>query len=422
MAKFKLLLIIVLLNLSVCGQDRGASFGWDLSYGSLLDRGHAADHEWIRTWLKKSKSPAEAWLGELKGKRPASVILIEYPAFHAAERTTVLLFRTESEASYWEFVEGGKQGRNEEPVKLQHYDAIFNEVSTWKQLPPKRVDEVPDQAFPGYMGFVSYFDSKGAKQLLLTIDDFFICPERECEPGKLKAGRLMAALEPILIPEEEENYKHSSESEIAKMTVEERIRERIKEDKHITNSRDGQYRVIRKYLLLDGPKTFPFLIKLMDGYNPRRLRDSSSFVATQIAVGIDENVVRLRASDEGQKVIDAMKRLDTRMVAEAGAGVELDLKRVTGTNFQDQAIADALWLSYQINMSEAELLDFANYLIKIAPDYPSWSETKYVWDIKRTDASAFSHRQGNVVKKPLRYYQSYLVFKRMAKPKKVRGQ
>jgi hypothetical protein len=95
--------------------------------------------------------------------------------------------------------------------------------------------------------------------------------------------------------------------------------------------------------------------------------------------------------------------------------VELDLKRVTGTNFQDQAIADALWLSYRINMSESELLDFTNYLIKIAADYPSWSDTEWKMDLKRNKASAFSHTQGAVVKKPLRYYQSYLAFKRMPK-------
>ena len=415
MVKFKFLFAIALISLSVSGQDRVSSFGWDLTYESLLKKNNVADSELISAWLRMSKSPAEAWLAELKTKSATSAILIEYPAFHAAERTTMLLFRTETGAFYWEFVEGGRWGRNEEPVKLQHFDAILNEVSTWKQLPPKRADELPDQVFPGYMGFVSYFDSKGSGQMLLTMDDFFICPVRNCAPGKSKAGRLMAALEPILIREEEKNYKHRSETEIAKLTVEERIYEQIREHEHITNSGDSHYRVIQKYLRQDGAKTFPILIKLMDGYNPRRHRDSSSFVATQIAGGIDENVVRLRASEQGRQVIDAMKRLDAKQRAEAGtgAGVELDLKRITGTNFQDQAIADALWLSYRINMYESELLDFTNYLIKIAADYPSWSDTEWKMDLKRNKASAFSHTQGAVVKKPLRYYQSYLAFKRI---------
>ena len=95
------------------------------------------------------------------------------------------------------------------------------------------------------------------------------------------------------------------------MTVEDRIYEQIREHEHITNFGDEHHRVIQKYLRRDGAKTFPYLIKLMDGYNPRSLRDSGPFVATQIAVGIDENVARLRASEEGRRVIDAMKRLSS---------------------------------------------------------------------------------------------------------------
>jgi len=420
MFKFKSFIVIAFLSLAVWGQDRGTTFGWDLTYESLLKRNNVADHELMWVWLKKTKSPAEAWVNEIKTKSPVSAILIEHPAFHAAERTTLLLFRTETEAFYWEFVEGGRWVRSEEPIKLQQFDAISNEVSNWKQLPPKAAEELPDQAIPGYMGFLSYFDSKGSGQMLLTMDDFFICPEKNCEPGKLKIGRVMFALEPILIREEEKNYKHRSEVEIANMTVEERIYEQIREHDHISNSGDSHYSVIQKYLRQDGAKTFPYLIKLMDGYIPRRLRDSSSFVATQIAVDIDENVVRLRASDQGRQVIDAMKRLNARMEAEAGtgSGVELDLKRLTGTNFKDQAIADALWLRYRINMSETELLKFAEYLIKTAPDYPSWSETEWKMDLNRNKTSAFKHTQGTVVKEPLRYYQSYLAFKRTLRSNK----
>ncbi|MBK9154468.1 MAG: hypothetical protein IPM25_09685 [Chloracidobacterium sp.] len=364
-------------------------------------------------------------MSELRAKPAVSAILIEHPAFHAAERTTILLFRTETEAFYWEFVEGGRSGRTEEPIKLQHFKAIVDEVSTWKQLPPKAAEELPDRAIPGYMGFLSYFDPKGSGQMLLTLDDFFICPDRKnCEPGKLKVGRIMAALEPILISEEVKNYKHRPEVEIANMSVEERVKEKIREHAHFLDHDDRQDDLIDKYLRQDGPKTFPFLIKLMDAHNPRRHRDSSSFVATQIALGIDENVVRLRSSAEGRQVIEAMKRLDARIKADQGsgaAGVELDLRRVAGTNFKDQAIADALWLTYRINMSESELLKFVEYLIKTAPDYPSWSETELA-DIKRTKTSAFKHTQGSVVKEPLRYYQSYLAFKRTSTSKKGRSQ
>lgn len=414
MLKFKeVFLVLTIFTSAVFGQDRGSSVGWDLTYESLLKRNNVAASELIWVWLKKSKSPAEAWLAELKGKPVTSVILIEFPAFHAAERTTILLFRAEGETYYWEYVEGGKHGRTEEPVKPSHFDAIFKEVMSWQQLPPKRADELPDQVLPGYMGFLSYFDSTGSRQMLLTVDDFFTCPKKSCNPGEFKSGRLMAALEPILIPEEKKSYKHKTEAEIAGMTTEERIHEQIKEHDHLSNFADRHDLVIQKYLRRDGPKTFPYLVKLMDDYKPRRLHDSSAFVATLIAVGIDENVVRLRASEEGRQVIEAMKRLEVRKRAEYKETEVPGLKQVTGTNFKDQAIADALWLSYRINMSESELLEFANYLIKVAPDYPSWSETEWKMDLKRSKESRFSHTQGAVVKKPLPYYQRYLEFKRV---------
>lgn len=421
--RFKgILILLALYSLSVFGQGQGSSFGWDLTYETLLKRNNVAANELVWIWLKKSKSPVEGWLAELKHKPVASAVLIEYPAFHAAERTTILLFRTESESFYWEFVEGGRWGRNEEPIKLELYDRIFKDVSTWRQLPPKRADELPDQALPGYMGFLSYFNPKSSGQMLLTMDDFLVCPEKKCEPGKITIGRLMASLNPILIPEEVTNYKHKSEAEIERMTPEERVNEYIKEHEHLTNSGDDHDLVIQKYLRRDGPKTFPYLIKLMDSYNPRRLRDSSSFVATLIAVGIDENVVRLRGSAEGRQVIEAMKRLDERMKTEYkdGPGVELDLRRVKGTNFKDEAISDALRLTYRVTVSKQELVEFVNYLIKIAPDYPSWSDTEWRMNLRRKSDSGVYPAQGPVVKKPLPYYQQYVAFKRSKNNRSVK--
>ena len=51
---------------------------------------------------------------------------------------------------------------------------------------------------------------------------------------------------------------------------------------------------------------------------PAAASDSSTFIATQLAAGIDENVVRLCSSEEGRRVIEAMRRLNARMKAEAG--------------------------------------------------------------------------------------------------------
>lgn len=413
---FKLVLLIAmaLLVLPAYAQIRSSPFGWDLNYESLLKKNSVAENELIWVWLKKTQSPAESWLTELRDKPVTSAVLIEYPAFHAAERTTILLFKTGNEAFYWEFVEGTRGGRDEEPVKLQDHDEVVKAVGEWKQLPPKRADEPPDQVLPGYIGFLSLFDGNSSRQMLLTFDDFLNCPDRKCEPGKNMAGRMFKALQPILLPEGERNYKHKSEAEIAQMSPNERVDEYIKEHAHLTDFADDHHVVIQKHLQHDGPKNFSYIIKLIDSYNPRRKRDSSSFVAVRIAVGIDEGVARLRSSVEGRSVIEAMKRYAAKVRAEYESeyGIDLDLKLVNGTNMKDQAISDGIWLKYRIDISEQELLAFANYLLKIAPDYPSWSETEWSMALKREKVSSNTHTQGAVVKNPERYYQQYLKFKR----------
>ena len=419
MFRFFSLIALALLVLPACAQVRSLPFGWDLNYESLLKKNNVAENELIRVWLKKTKSPAETWLAELRDRSVTSAVLIEYPAFHAAERTTMLLFKTANEAFYWEFVEGSRGGRNEEPVRPEVYDGVVKDVGGWKQLPPKRADELPDQAWPGYMGFLSRFDGNTSSQMLLTVEDFLNCPDRKCEPGKNMAGRVFKALQPILLPADERSYKHKAEVEIARMSPNERVDEYIKEHGHLTDFGDDHHILIQKYLQQDGPKNFPYIITLIDSYNPRRKRDSSSSVSVQIAVGIDEGVVRLRSSADGRLVIEAMTRYAARVRAEYGSesGIDLDLKLVNGTNMKDQAISDGIWLKYRIDISEQELLAFVNYLIKVAPDYPSWSQTEWSMDLKRNKGSSNTHTQGAVVKNPAIYYQHYLKFKReRAKP------
>lgn len=420
---FRLLLIFLVLvaaSGSAGGQQGNSSLGWDFSYKSLLERNNVGKDVLIRHWLAGIKSPAERWISDWQGKPITSSILIEYPAFHAAERQTLWLVRTSDEAHYWELTEPlgtkqwAKEAENEEPVSPAIYDAIYKEASTWEQLSPKRAEDLPDQVFPGYMGFISLYGPNGSRQMLLTFEDFFVCPTKVCAPGKGKAGRLFAALEPLLTPESEKNYKHKSEAEIARMTPEQRIDEEMLEhDNHFLDHADKQSELIIRYRRLDGLKGLPYLIQLMDGYQPKRVRDTRFFQALMIADEIDDRVVRLRASPEGREAIKAIERLAVRIKAagKSDSQVEMTLRFVKGANFADEAIRDTLWVLHRIKMSDDELLQFSNYLVKRDPTYPSWSDSDFIKDDSRKN-EAGNPFQVYIMKDPKRFYLAYLDFKK----------
>lgn len=227
----KALVFLVLLSPMVRAHETSA-FGWDLTYRSVLERNNVAKTEWIWRWLNDYTTPAETWIAN-RGPEPiVSSILIEYPAFHAGEHTTMWFFRTADGAHYWESVRGQKH-RSEKPLKPEAYDTLFRCVSAWAQLAPKSPAELPKNTLPGYFGFLSTFDMKGSRQMLLTVEDFLcVDPKLRCEIGKGNglAGRLMEALLPIFISDDERNYNHKTEVEIAAMTAEQRIDEEIKEE------------------------------------------------------------------------------------------------------------------------------------------------------------------------------------------------
>ena len=83
----RIIIATMLVSVSIGAQERS----WDLSYESGLERNNVEKSEWIWTWLKTTKSPAVNWISEWKGKSIVSSILIEHPAFHAADRTRRVL-------------------------------------------------------------------------------------------------------------------------------------------------------------------------------------------------------------------------------------------------------------------------------------------------------------------------------------------
>lgn len=412
----KIIIAATFLSLTIFAQ----SAEWDLSYKSLLERNNVAKNEWIRMWLNNTKSPAADWISNWKGMPIVSSVLIEHPAFHAAERTTTWLIRTDDEAFYWDHVEGTKYGGNKEPISLKIYDDIYKQVVAWKQLQPKSRTELPRNALTGYIGFLSHAGPDGSRQMLLTLDDFMTCLDKECMPGKgIKSGRLMTALEPILIPDAVKNYKHKTEAEIARMTPAERIDEQINENDHMMDHSDKQGDLIRKYRRLDGLKGHTRLIELMDGYNPERLRDLRYYDALMIATEIDEGIIRLRASDEGRRIIEAVERLAARVRVvrkEDSEQIDETLRSMKEINFADNSVRDTLWMRHRIKLSDAELLEFTNYLVKHHPTYPSWSEREHALDHSEIN-EAGNPRQVFIMKYPIRYYESYLAFKRASVPR-----
>jgi hypothetical protein len=412
-------LIVLLIVVYPIWTQEQATLGWDLTYKSLLEQNKVEKNNWIWGWLAHYRSPAEKWITNWKGKPIVSSILIENPAFHAAEHQTMWFVRTKDEAFYWESTEGHETDESEEPISTQIYDNFYKEASSWQQLSPKSAAELPDQVLPGYMAFLSVYGSNGSKQMLLTMEDFVICLNKSCLPGpeNMKEGRLMAALGPILIPEDEKNYRHKSEAEIARMTPDQRIDEQISEDKyHMRELTDKQYDLIRKYRLEDGLKGWSHLVELIGTYNPRRTRDNRYSLAVMMANDLDERVVRLRASPEGRSIIAAVERVFARMAA-AGKRYDLnegDLRWLKGVNLTDDAVRETLRVKYKIEISGSELLEFSNYLVKRDPTYPSWSEQDFIKDYSRIN-EAGSPAQVYVMRKPERFYQEYLTFKGQSK-------
>ena len=217
MLKTKILILaMIVLTQSVCAQNTKPSqsvsdqntksyFGWDLSYESVLEKNNVGRDQWIWKWLKftykKDYDPdyethAKKWISEWKGEPIISSILIDFPAFHAGEHTTMWFFRTKNNAYYWEFIDDNLAILKKKELKLEVYDKIVEQMSAWEQYKPAKPEDIPDQVLPGYIGFLSVYDKNKSRQMLLTFQDFSGCETKECDKKQL--GRFFTAIEPVL--------------------------------------------------------------------------------------------------------------------------------------------------------------------------------------------------------------------------------
>lgn len=227
-------------------------------------------------------------------------------------------------------------------------------------------------------------------------------------------------------------YQHKSEAAIARMTPAERVEEYAEEQaRHKYDVSDEQGELIGKYLRRDGLAALPRMIEIMDEYDPTRAAGKRGhrgerFDAVWMLLGdIDNHTVRLRASEEGRSAIAALERAVGRMRA-AGFGQPnqhdwerhgrfelalMNLDEAKGVGSVDRSIRDTLWVRHQIQMSDGELLALSNHLVARDPTYPSWSETDFIRDETRKNEAGYPLRV-YVMRKPERFYEAYLEFKK----------
>jgi uncharacterized short protein YbdD (DUF466 family) len=198
MTKVLLVLALILLPNSLSAQNlKRSALGWDLTYTSVLNANHIGPGEWIRNWLGPHfQSPIKKYVSGWDGEPIESSILIEQPAFHAAEHVTLWFVRTKSHAYHWELIEGKPPRGVKEALDPALYDKFFAVVSAWQQAKPMKSEDTLDGGIPGYMGFISFYDHGHPRQMLLTLDDFWHCETKKCEGGK--GGRLTVAMEIFL--------------------------------------------------------------------------------------------------------------------------------------------------------------------------------------------------------------------------------
>lgn len=80
-------------------------------------------------------------------------------------------------------------------------------------------------------------------------------------------------------------------------------------------------------------------------------------------------------------------------------------------SFTNRAVKDTLRIKYSIKLSDAEMLEFVNFLTAHYPNYLSWSELENFVDETQRN-SAGNPLQFLILKKPRRYYDAYTEFKR----------
>lgn len=136
---------------------------------------------------------------------------MEFPAFHAGERITMWFARTREQAYQVQLVNTNRRHEETEIFDAQIYDKMFTTMSSWQQLKPLAADELPEQALPGYIGVLSFYDHGDSRQMLLTVEDFVHCDTKKCE--HFSPGRVAQAM--MLLPDAQKALARSQHTDKA---------------------------------------------------------------------------------------------------------------------------------------------------------------------------------------------------------------
>ncbi len=228
-------------------------------------------------------------------------------------------------------------------------------------------------------------------------------------------------------------YKHKTEAELAQMTPAQRVDEFANEQAyHKYRSDDDYYKLLEKYVYLDGLKAVPRAIEIIDEYDPTRSSGRSGRKgerydgAGMLLADIDMKIIRLRASEEGRRAIAALERSVERMKA-AHYGqpeqqewknhgrfgeVELTISELKETNHADVEIQSTFRYLKNIEISDAEMIGFSNFLTAKDSAYPAWSKTKGVVDDVHLSPAGDPVRI-SVFTEPEKFFEAYSEFKKI---------
>lgn len=184
-------------------------------------------------------------------------------------------------------------------------------------------------------------------------------------------------------------FKHKSEAEIAAMSPEEKMDQMVLEQMfHVPAFDDDNYSLLHLYIINDGIKILPKAIEYMNEYDPNvqecKERSNARLLTAAMYIDIvDSAKFRIRAVENGRVAINALEqaierrrksRLDADNYDGRGNLLSVFLDGLKGLTIKDGLIKESLEKQYNIKMSEAELIEFTNFLISLDPAYPSWTK------------------------------------------------
>jgi hypothetical protein len=170
---------------------------WHLTYRSVLRANGVGRRDWLAKWLRSHKgAPVRQLLDKWPPGEITSAVLLDVPAFHAAERVVHWLVRAEVGAHAWEYVDGEVQEAAGKSIDPKLYDQLIEAIWDWEQAPPLPEARSGEEVPPGYFGFLSLYRAGRSRQMLLTVEDFYVPKAAGWEDAV--DGRVLVTFGPLM--------------------------------------------------------------------------------------------------------------------------------------------------------------------------------------------------------------------------------